>query len=678
MSTEYTCPMHPQIVKPDPGSCPICGMALEPVMPKAQEEENVELKAMSRRFWIGLVLALPIVILNSFNSGRILQVLLATPVVFWCGWPFFERGWMRLNMFTLISLGVGAAYIYSIVAVFWPSIFPEGLPDLYFESASIITVLVLLGQVLELKARHKTGQAIKKLLGLAPATARLIKEDKTEIEISIADVKKGDLLRVRPGEKVPTDGSILEGNSSVDESMITGEPFSVLKNSGDKVTGATLNGSGSFIMRAEKVGSETLLSRIVTMVSEAQRSRAPIQKLADTVASYFVPAVIIVALLTFVIWWAFGPEPAFAHGLINAVAVLIIACPCALGLATPMAIMVGVGKGALSGLLIKNAEALETMAKVDTVIVDKTGTLTEGKPQLTRVIAVSDKSEDEILKVAASLEIASEHPLALPIVTKAREKNLPLYPLAEFQSIKGKGVTGKIEGKETAIGNAKLFDDLKIDITSKAEELRLQGETVFYLAFDRKMIGVIAVADVIKESTHEAIDLIHREGIRLVMATGDNPVTAAAVGQTLGIDEVQAEVLPQDKLAIVKRYQEEGHIVAVAGDGINDAPALAKADVGIAMGTGTDIAMESAGITLVKGDLRGIAKARRLSQMTVRSIKQNLWFAFIYNALGVPIAAGVLYPFFGLMLSPIIASAAMSFSSVSVIVNSLRLRKIKI
>lgn len=670
--------MHPQIMKPDPGTCPICGMALEPVIPKAQEEENVELRAMTHRLWIGIALSLPIVILNSFDYGRLLQALLATPIVLWCGWPFFERGWMRLNMFTLISLGIGAAYIYSVIAVFWPSIFPGGLPDLYFEAASVITVLVLVGQVLELKARHKTGQAIKKLLGLAPTTARLVKEDKTEIEVSLADVKKEDKLRVRPGEKVPTDGVVLEGSSSVDESMITGEPFPIEKNPGDKVTGATLNGSGSFIMRAEKVGSETLLSRIVNMVSEAQRSRAPIQKLADTVSSYFVPAVVIVALLTFAIWWAFGPEPAFAHGLINAVAVLIIACPCALGLATPMAIMVGVGKGALSGLLIKNAETLETMAKVDTVIVDKTGTLTEGKPRLTKVIAVSDKNEDEILRLAASLEIASEHPLALPIVSKAKEKNLPLYALTEFKSVKGKGITGKIEGKEVAIGNAKLFEDLKIDITAKAEEQRLQGETVFYLAFDRKEIGVIAVADVIKDSTYEAVDMLHKEGIRLVMATGDNPVTAAAVGKALGIDEVQAEVLPQDKLQIVNRCQGEGHIVAVAGDGINDAPALAKADVGIAMGTGTDIAMESAGITLVKGDLRGIAKARRLSQMTVRSIKQNLLFAFLYNALGVPIAAGILYPFFGLLLSPIIASAAMSFSSVSVIANSLRLRKIKI
>ncbi len=680
--------MHPQVVQPAAGSCPICGMRLELKVPVAHDEEDDELKDMSRRFWVGLALSIPIFFLANFHSNSAwIQALLATPVVLWCGGPFFERGWRslvtrHLNMFTLISLGVGAAYVYSLVVAFLPSIFPLNMRDgLYFEAASVITVLVLLGQVLELKARIKTSQAIKKLLGLSPTTARLILQDKTEKDIPLEDVKKGDVLRVRPGEKIPTDGVVLEGTSSIDESMITGEPFPVLKNTGDKVTGATLNGSGSFIMQAQRVGEETLLARIVQMVSEAQRSRAPIQKLADTVSSYFVPAVVAVAILTFFIWGFFGPEPRFSLGLINAVAVLIIACPCALGLATPMSIMVGIGQGALQGLLIKNAEALELMAQVDTVVVDKTGTLTEGKPKLTQVISLSEKSDNEILQIAASLEVASEHPLAQPILNAAKERNLTLLPLSDFQSIRGKGITGKLAVGPAAIGNQKLFSELGIDFSialQKSEDLRKKAQTVFYLALNQQAIGILAVADVIKESTYEAIQMLHKDHIRIVMITGDNKITAAAVGKALNIDEIEAEILPEEKNKIVKRLQSEGHIVAMAGDGINDAPALAQANVGIAMGTGTDIAMESAGITLVKGDLRGIARARRLSQNTLRSIKQNLWFAFIYNVLGVPIAAGIFYPAFGLLLSPVIASAAMAFSSVSVIANSLRLKNTKI
>lgn len=697
MLKEYTCPMHPQIVQPNPGSCPICGMRLELKTKGTENEDDDELKDMSRRFWIGLFFTIPILLLVNFRLspnqyGSWIQFALSVPIVLWSGLPFFVKGWQsiitrHLNMFTLISLGVGAAFIYSLAAVFWPSMFPPSFRnennqvDLYFEAASVITVLVILGQVLELKARIKTSQAIKKLLGLAPTTARLVLKDKTEKDIPLGEVKKGDVLRVRPGEKIPTDGIVIEGSSSIDESMITGEPFPVLKNAEDKVTGATLNGSGSFLMRAERVGSETLLARIVHMVSEAQRSRAPIQKLADVVSSYFVPAVVIAAILTFFVWGFFGPAPSFGLGLINAVAVLIIACPCALGLATPMSIMVGVGRGALSGLLIKNAEALETMAKVDTVVVDKTGTLTEGKPKLTKVISLSEKSENDILQIAASLEIASEHPLALPIVNAAKEKNIPLFPIKDFQSLKGKGIVGKVQQGEAAIGNQKLFTDLKIDLSSaleKSEELRKKAQTVFYLALNGKAIGILAVADVIKESTYEAIEMLHKDHIRIVMVTGDNKITAAAVGKTLGIDEIEAEILPEDKNRIIQRLQSEGHVVAMAGDGINDAPALAQANVGIAMGTGTDIAMESAGITLVKGDLRGIARAKRLSHNTLRNIKQNLWFAFIYNVLGVPIAAGIFYPVFGLLLSPIIASSSMAFSSVSVVANSLRLRNIKI
>ncbi len=699
---EYTCPMHPQILQPKPGSCPICGMALEPKTFTAEKEENIELKEMTLRFWVGLFLTLPILFFTmigplfslSFSPTVILwiQAALATPVVIWGGWPFFTRGYSSiinrsLNMFTLISIGVGAAYLYSMIAAFWPSIFPPSFQDqsnqipVYFEAASVITVLVLLGQVLELRARDRTSQAIRALLNLAPKKARIILEDKSEKDIPLEEVKKGDVLRVRPGEKVPTDGVVLEGSSSIDESMITGEPFPVTKHMGDKVTGATLNGSGSFIMRAERVGSETLLSRIIQMVSDAQRSRAPIQKLADLVSSYFVPAVVAIAILTFIIWGLIGPSPAFAHALINAVAVLIIACPCALGLATPMSIMVGVGQGARAGILIKNAEALEMMSKVNTVVVDKTGTLTEGKPKLTTIVNLGEKSADELLQLAASLEIASEHPLGVPIVSRAKEKNLSLLPIEDFKSITGKGVIGKIAGKTVAIGNQKLLLDLKIDLgvtLEKADSFRQQGQTVLYLAIDEKLAGILAVSDVIKASTKEAIEMLHKEGIRIVMLTGDNKTTARAVGKALDIDEIEAEVLPEDKNRIIKRLQAEGRFVAMAGDGINDAPALAQANVGIAMGTGTDIAIESAGITLVKGDLRGIARSRKLSHATMRNIKQNLWFAFIYNTVGVPIAAGVLYPVFGLLLSPIIASAAMTLSSVSVIMNSLRLNRKKL
>lgn len=689
---EYTCPMHPQITQQTPGSCSICGMALEQSGGTLETTENAEYKNMRLRFWIGLSLTIPLFLFTLlqipfFGYSSWMQAALATPVVLWSGWPFFVKGWRsivswHLNMFTLISIGIAAAYVYSLMAAFFPFIFPasfksNGSISLYFEAASMITVLVILGQVLELKARVKTSQAIKKLLELAPATARIVK-DSVEKDIPLEEVKKGDILRVRPGEKIPTDGVITEGSSSINESMITGEAFPVMKAIGDKVTGATLNEEGSFTMQAEKVGEETLLARIVHMVSEAQRSRAPIQRLADTVSSYFVPTVILIAFVTFIIWGFFGPSPAFAHGLINAVAVLIIACPCALGLATPMSIMVGMGRGALSGILIKNAEALETMAKVDTIVVDKTGTLTEGKPTLTTIHRIHEKTEDEILQIAASLEVASEHPLAKSILTKAKEKNLTLLPLKDFQSMKGKGITGKIQEHSVAIGNQQLFADLHIDLSSIKEKTKETTQTTFYVSIDNQIIGALVVADAIKESTPKAIDMLHKDGIRIVMVTGDNKTTATTVGKTLSIDEIKAEVLPEAKNAIIKQLQAEGRIVAMAGDGINDAPALAIADVGIAMGTGTDIAMESAGITLIKGDLRGIASARYLSQATLHNIKQNLVFAFIYNTLGIPIAAGIFYPVFGLLLSPIIASAAMAFSSVSVITNSLRLRKVSI
>lgn len=697
MQKEYSCPMHPEIIRYQAGSCPICGMELELRVKESEDEDDAKLKEMNHRFWIGLGLIIPLLIFiySPFVFSRYaawVQLILSTPIVFWCGSPFFVKGWhsivsRHLNMFTLISMGVGAAYGYSLVAIFWPFLFPISFHnqanqiDLYFEAASVITILVILGQVLELKARIKTSHAIQKLLGLAPTMARVVLENRTEKDIPLEEVKRGDILRVRPGEKVPTDGVIIDGESFVDESMITGEPFPVIKNNNDKVTGATLNGNGSFLMRAERVGSETLLARIVHMVSEAQRSRTPMQKLADIVSSYFVPAVIFIAVVTFAIWSLFGPEPRVSLGLVNAVAVLIIACPCALGLATPVSIMVGVGRGALSGLLIKNAESLETMAKVDTIVVDKTGTLTEGKPKLTKIISWNRKEENEILRLAASLEIASEHPLALPIINAAKEKKLSLYPITNFQNIRGKGIHGKIQDKEVAIGNQKLLLDLGIPISfigDEEEELRKNGQTVFYLAFDRKVIGILAIADQIKKSSYEAVEMLHKDGIRIIMVTGDNKVSANVVGKELKIDEIEAEILPEQKNKIIQRLQSEGHIVAMAGDGINDAPALALANVGIAMGGGTDIAMESAGITLIKGDLRGIAKARRLSQSTLRNIKQNLWFAFIYNALGIPIAAGIFYPIFGILLSPVIASGAMAFSSVSVIFNSLRLRKMKI
>jgi heavy metal translocating P-type ATPase len=699
---EYTCPMHPQIRQPNPGQCPICGMNLEPTI-ASEDDEDLELKNMTRRFWIGLILTLPIIILVlfesklvdrfiSYKSYALIQTLLATPVVLWAGFPFFQRGWksivtLKLNMFTLIALGIGAAYFYSLVAALFPFIFPASFRPqgdqvaLYFEAATVITVLVLLGQVLELRARAKTSNAIKKLLSLAPKTATVILENGQEQAVPLEEIKKGDKLRVRPGEKIPVDGVLIEGQSVIDESMITGESVPVEKIKGDRVTGATLNGTGSFIMRAEKVGNDTLLARIVHMVSEAQSSKAPIQKLADTISGYFVPIVVLIAIISFFIWGFFGPPPSFAYGLISAVAVLIIACPCALGLATPMSIMVGVGKGALAGVLIKNAEALETLAKVDTVVVDKTGTLTEGKIQLNQIFALEEGQDKTLLQLSASLEVLSEHPLSLAIVSKAKEKGLSLFQVQDFQSLTGRGVIGKIEGKTIAIGNQKLMLDQKISLDpliDKAETLRNQGQTVLYLSLDGKAVGLLAASDVIKQTTSEAIQMLHNEKIRIVMLTGDHRITAMAIGKSLGIDEIEAEILPEDKGQIVKKLQEQGHIVAMAGDGINDAPALAQANVGIAMGTGTDVAIESAGITLIKGDLREIARARKLSIATVHNIRQNLLFAFIYNALGVPIAAGILYPFFGLLLSPIIASAAMAFSSVSVVWNSLRLNRQKL
>ncbi|MBS0585179.1 MAG: copper-translocating P-type ATPase [Verrucomicrobia bacterium] len=699
---EYTCPMHPQIRQPNPGHCPICGMNLEPTI-VTENEQDFELKNMTKRLWIGALLTLPIIALVvleatlvdrfiSYKSYALIQTVLATPVVLWAGFPFFQRGWksivtLKLNMFTLIALGIGAAYFYSLIAAIFPSIFPSSFRPqgdrvaLYFEAATVITVLVILGQVLELRARAKTSNAIKKLLSLAPKTATVILENGQEQAVPLEDIKKGDKLRVRPGEKIPVDGVLIEGKSVIDESMITGESVPVEKVNGDKVTGATLNGTGSFIMQAERVGSDTLLARIVHMVSEAQSSRAPIQKLADTISGYFVPVVVFVAIVSFFIWGFFGPPPSFAYGLIAAVAVLIIACPCALGLATPMSIMVGVGKGALAGVLIKNAEALEILAKVDTVVVDKTGTLTEGKIHLNQVFALDGEQEDRLLQVSASLESLSEHPLSLAIVSKAKEKGLSLLQVQDFKSLTGMGVIGKIEGKTVAIGNQKLMSDQGIasdQLIEKAEALRNEGQTVLYLALDGKVVGLLAASDVVKETTSEAIRLLHNEKIRIVMLTGDNSITAMAIGKALEIDEIKAEVLPQDKNKIIKELQAQGHVVAMAGDGINDAPALAQAQVGIAMGTGTDVAIESAGITLVKGDLRGIARARTLSIATIRNIRQNLLFAFIYNALGVPIAAGILYPFFGVLLSPVIASAAMAFSSVSVVWNALRLNRQKL
>lgn len=699
--TEWVCPMHPEIVRDAPGSCPICGMALEPrTVPL--EEENPELVDMRRRFWVSALLTLPVVLIamRHLIPGdplsrvadpsvlRWLEMLLATPVVLWGGRPFFVRAWhsiltWNLNMFTLIGLGVAVAYGYSVIAHLFPDLFPPsfrnqaGEVGVYFEAAAVITVLVLLGQVLELKGRSRTSAALKALLGLAPKTARRIKDDGSEEDIPLELVQPGDRLRVRPGEKVPVDGVVLEGRSAVDESMITGEPIPVEKGPGDRLIGATVNGTGSLVMRAERVGQETLLAQIVRMVSEAQRSRAPIQKLADRVSAVFVPMVVLVAAVTFLVWGTMGPDPKMAHALINAVAVLIIACPCALGLATPMSIMVAMGKGATMGVLFKNAEAIELLRKVDTLVLDKTGTLTVGRPRLISATALGKAEGDEWLRLAASLERASEHPLAAAIVEEARARGLELVPVERFESLTGRGVRGLVAGRGVAVGNAKLMEELGIDWSSasrQAEARRREGETVMFVAVDGAVAGLLGVADPIKETTPEAIRQLHAEGLRIVMLTGDNRTTAEAVAHKLGIDEVLAEVLPDQKAAVIKRLQAEGRVVAMAGDGINDAPALAQADVGIAMGTGTDVAMESAAVTLVKGDLRGIVRARRLSRATMRNIKQNLFWAFAYNTAGVPIAAGVLYPFFGLLLSPIIAAAAMSFSSVSVVANALRLR----
>jgi Cu+-exporting ATPase len=703
--TEYTCPMHPEIVQDHPGSCPKCGMALEPTTVEA-EEDSSELDDMTRRFWVSTVLALPVFILAmvadlvpawlpdglSMKAVQWIECVLATPVVLWGGWPFFVRGWQsvvtwNLNMFTLIGLGVSVAWTYSMVALLFPEIFPAvmqmegGLVHVYFEAAAVIVALVLLGQVLELRARSQTNAAIKLLLGLAPNTARLVRDDGREEDVPLEQVQPGDSLRIRPGEKVPVDGVVTDGNSAVDESMVTGEPIPVEKISGEKLIGATLNGTGSLLMRAEKVGSDTLLSQIVRMVSEAQRSRAPIQKLADVVAGYFVPAVVSVSVIAFIVWGVWGPEPRLAHAIVNAVAVLIIACPCALGLATPMSIMVGTGKGATLGVLIKNAEALEIMEKVDTLVVDKTGTLTEGKPTLVAVQATNGFTEDEVLQLASSLERASEHPLAEAIVRGAEDRGMTLNQTDDFESVTGKGVSGKVNGRTVALGNIKLLEALGIDpddLPQQAEAGRTEGQTVMFVVIDGRAAGLVGVADPIKDSTAEAIHDLHAEGVQVVMLTGDSRTTAGAVASKLDIDRVEAEVLPDQKAEIVKKLQAEGRIVAMAGDGINDAPALAQSHVGIAMGTGTDVAMESAGVTLVKGDLRGIVRARRLSRAVMRNIRQNLFFAFIYNSLGVPVAAGVLYPVFGLLLSPMLAAAAMSFSSVSVIANSLRLRKARI
>ncbi|HZX69734.1 MAG TPA: heavy metal translocating P-type ATPase [Rhodanobacter sp.] len=706
VSVEYTCPMHPEIVRSELGNCPICGMALEPRTTSAAAEENAELTNMTRRFWISTALALPVFTMamgTEFFPGRVnglispgavhwLEFLLATPVVLWGGWPFFVRGWQsvvnrRLNMFSLIALGVGVAWIYSTVGLLLPRLFPlsirmqGGLVPVYFEAAAVITALVLLGQVMELRARSRTSAAIKLLLGLAPKTARIVRGDGREEDTLLERVQPGDILRVRPGEKIPVDGVTTEGSSSVDESMVTGEPMPVEKRAGERLIGATVNGTGSLLMRAERVGANTLLAQIVRMVGEAQRSRAPIQRLADMVAGWFVPAVLLVALITLIVWSVWGPEPRLAYAIINAVAVLIVACPCALGLATPMAIMVGTGRGATAGILIKNAEALEILEKVDTLVTDKTGTLTLGKPKLTAVVATQGFGEDEILRLGASLERASEHPLAAAITSGAEEKGLALTSVDTFESHTGKGVTGRIDTRQVAIGNAKLMEMLNVvlgALGAQAEAMRAEGQTVMFVAVDGNAAGLIGVADPIKDTTAEAIRQLHEEGLQVVMLTGDSETTAAAVAKKLGIDRVIAGVLPEQKTQLIKKLQAEGRIVAMAGDGINDAPALAQAQVGIAMGTGTDVAMESAGVTLIKGDLRGIVRARRLSRATLRNIRQNLFFAFIYNTLGVPIAAGVLYPFFGVLLSPMIAAAAMSFSSVSVITNALRLNRVKL
>ena len=690
---EFTCPMHPEIVQKGPGTCPKCGMALEPRQATSGEpEENPELADMSRRFWLSLALTVPVTALAAGERMPWLQCALAAPVVLWGGWPFFVRGWRsvrtrQLNMFTLIALGTGAAYAYSLAAVAAPGAFPAtfrshgGHVPAYFEAAAVITTLVLLGQVLELRARSRTSSAIRALLNLAPKTARRLLDDGREEDVQVADIHPGDRLRVRPGERVPTDGTVLEGRSSVDESMVTGEPMPVEKASVDRVTGGTVNGTGSLIIRADRVGSETLLAQIVRMVNQAQRSRATIQRLADVVSAWFVPAVVVTAAATFAIWMLVGPEPRFAHALVNAVAVLIIACPCALGLATPMSIMVGVGRGATAGILIKDAEALEVLETVDTLMIDKTGTLTEGRPRLVGVRAVAPFDEAAVLRMATSLERSSEHPLAEAIVQGTAARGIVPAGTTVFQSRTGLGVTGRIEDRDVALGNAALMRELGIPLQGlegDAEAWRREGSTVMFLAADGKPAGLIAVADPIKASTPEAIARLRKDGLRIVLVTGDHPVTAEAVARQLGLEEVRAQVLPDRKSEIVRELQRTGRRVAMAGDGINDAPALAAADVGIAMGTGTDVAIESAGVTLLRGDLRGIAQARRLSRATMRNIRQNLFFAFIYNLLGVPLAAGVLYQAFGLLLSPMIASAAMSFSSVSVIANALRLRRLSL
>ncbi len=702
----YTCPMHPEVVQEGPGDCPICGMDLEPMIVTTDQKPDPELGSMTRRFYISACFSLPVffIAMSDMIPGQPLQqqvsaslliwiqLILSTPVIIWAARPFFARGWRsvvnrHLNMFTLISVGVGVAYGYSLVATIAPSIFPESFRDeygqvaVYFEAAAVITTLVLLGQVLELRARSRTSSAIRALLDLAPKTARRISDNKNEEDVPLDQIQPGDRLRVRPGEKVPVDGIVLEGRSSVDESMVTGEPIPVEKTKDDHLTGGTVNGTGSFIMRAERVGADTLLAQIVSMVAEAQRSRAPIQHLTDIVAAWFVPTVILTAAITFTIWALLGPQPRMAYAIINAVAVLIIACPCALGLATPMSIMVGTGRGAQTGVLIKNAEVLEVMEKIDVLVVDKTGTLTEGKPKLITVKAAKGFDESELLRMAASLERGSEHPLAEAITKAATELDIDLLEAHDFQSVTGQGVTGEVDGQRIAVGNLKLFGELGIEdreLSEISEKLRREGQTVMFVVVDDQLVGILGVADPIKKSTYEAIVQLHQEGLSIVMLTGDNQKTASAVASKLGIDKVEADVMPDRKNAVIKQLQEQGKMVAMAGDGINDAPALAQAHVGIAMGTGADVAMESAGITLVKGDLKGIARARILSQATMRNIRQNLFFAFIYNSLGVPVAAGVLYPLFGILLNPMIAALAMTFSSVSVITNALRLRKVKL
>jgi len=703
--TQYTCPMHPEIMRDQPGDCPICGMALEATTVTLEEEENPELVDMTRRFWVGGVLTVPLVFvamgeflgisfewLATPRTLSWLELVLATPVVLWGGWPFFVRAWQSvvnrsLNMFTLIGLGTGVAYGYSLVATAVPGIFPASFRDthgevaIYFEAAAVIVTLVLLGQVMELRARNRTGAAIRALLGLAPKTARRLNADGPETDVPLEQVQVGDRLRVRPGEKVPVDGVVVEGESAVDESMISGEPIPVAKQKGDRVIGATINGTGGLVIEAERVGSDTLLSQIVQMVAAAQRSRAPIQKLADVVAGYFVPTVVAIAIVTFIVWAVVGPTPAMGFAIINAVAVLIIACPCALGLATPMSIMTATGKGATFGVLFKDAEAIEVMRKVDTLVVDKTGTLTEGKPRLVGVESAGALTEPELLQLAATLERGSEHPLAAAIVAGAQERGVELGQTASFESVTGKGVTGEVGGRRVALGNAGLLDSLGVDpgmLAERAEALRRQGQTVMFVAVDGKAAGTVAVADPIKETTPSAIEALHKEGVRIVMLTGDSETMRTPSLCSASMADGVVSLMADQKASTIKRLQDEGRVVGMAGDGINDAPALAQAQVGIAMGTGTDVAMESAGVTLVKGDLRGIVRARRLSRATMRNIRQNLFFAFIYNGLGVPVAAGVLYPAFGILLSPIIAAAAMSFSSVSVVGNALRLNRVEL